>query len=528
MGDSGGEREAADVRIGVAVSGGGNRAAAWAFGSLAALVATGTSADVVSVSSVSGGSIANGAVAAAGDFRAQRDAGAFAADIGPALRVAAVDGLFFPGTATRSYVLGTLGWAGLTTVAGLGLLAAAGRETSLLGYALAGGGAGGAIGWKLGGLVQLPRSLLLAVGAALGALATWGGATLTRGRHGGGLWLTLGLLTLAWLVMSWFAIVLFSRRGKAVENALAAGLLAAPEGRPLTLADVTSGVNHVICATDLESGDQFYLAPRFLYGFREGISTTAPSTVTLAAAVQASAALPGAFPPSVLTTGPFVRDPSVTVPPAPPERVVLVDGGVYDNMADQWEAGLARRLTVCPALAAVQEPADVLVVANASEGWVWRPFTARTRIGRELLGLQRDQGVQYDVSTSRRRNQLLERFKLSRATGAGLVGVIVMIDRVPMTLAASFAVGDDPVAVRAREAESFIAAQHDDATWEAMAERNAGVATTLGPIGQDATLDLMEHAYTSTIVGLYVLHGIGQLTPFPRPLYAAVIAGTGP
>jgi hypothetical protein len=38
----------------------------------------------------------------------------------------------------------------------------------------------------------------------------------------------------------------------------------------------------------------------------------------------------------------------------------------------------------------------------------------------------------------------------------------------------------------------------------------------------------MEHAYTSTVVGLYVLHGIGRLTPFPRALYAAVIAGTGP
>jgi hypothetical protein len=334
-------------------------------------------------------------------------------------------------------------------------------------------------------------------------------------------------LAVVWLAMGWLATVLFSRRGKAVENALAGGLLASPDGKPLTLADVATGVNHVMCATDLESGDQFYLAPKFLYGYREGISTNGPATVTLAAAVQASAALPGAFPPSVIATGPFVRDPSVSDPTTPPERVVLSDGGVYDNMADQWESGLLSRIKVCPDLGPVQEPADVLVVANASEGWDWKPFTAKGRIGRELLGLQRDQGVQYDVSTSRRRNQLFERFKASQAAGAGLVGVIVMIDRLPMTLAAPFKIGRDPMAVRAGEAVEFLNRRHSPGVWQAMADRNAAVATTLGPIGKDATLDLMEHAYTSTIVGLYVLHGIGGLVPFARDVYAAAITAAG-
>lgn len=517
------------MRIGVAVSGGGHRASAWALGSLAALVATGSSAEVVSVSSVSGGSIANGAVAAAGDFRAKDDTDAFASDIGPALRVVAVDGLFFHGPTTRRYLIGTLGWAGLTVLAGLGLLAAgvaAGRETLLGGYAIGGGVVGAAIGLKLAGLVELARSVLGVVGAALGGLAMWGGAALTGGLHGSAMWATLAALTVVWLVMGWVAVVLLSGRGRAVERALGAGLLSSPDGRPLTLSDVASGVNHVVCATDLESGDQFYLSPRFLYGFREGISTSAPTTVTLAAAVQASAALPGAFPPSVINTGRFVRGPSVTAPSVPPERVVLTDGGVYDNMADQWESGFARRLTACPDLAAIQEPAEVLVVANASEGWDWRPFTARHRIGREVLGLLRDQGVQYDVSTARRRNQLLERFQASRASGQGLVGVIVMIDRVPLTLAAPFAVGDDPVAVRAREAVAFIQAQHSPAEWQAMADRNGAVPTTLGPLGEATTLDLMEHAYTSTIVGLYVLHGIGRLVQFPRAIYAAAIGQT--
>ena len=515
------------MRIGIAVSGGGHRATAWALGSLAALVATGASADVVSVSSVSGGSIANGAVAKAGDFRHFDDSADFAAAVGPTLRITAVDGLFFPGRATQAYLLATIGFAGLTVVAALGLLAAlvaAGRESQLVGHAVLGAVLGAGVGWVLSGLVRLPRPLLTLAWAALGALVAWGGAALTGGLHGGGLWVALVVLGAGWLLMAWVTLVLLSGRGKAVERALATGLLSHPtESRPLMLGEITTGVNHVLCASDLESGDQFYLAPRFLYGFREGLSTTGPASVSLAAAVQASAALPGAFPPSVIATGPFVRDPSISLPATPPQRVVINDGGVYDNMADQWESGLEPRLSICEPLREIQEPAEVLVVANASEGWDWRPFDATGRIGHEMLGLQRDQGVQYDVSTARRRNQLLDRFRRSKEVGTGLVGVIVMIDRVPMNLAQPFAGGHDEVAERARRAVAFIEAQHSQLDWKAMADRNAAVPTTLGPIGTATVLDLMEHAYTSTMVGLYVLHGIGSLAPFRRDLYAAAM-----
>jgi predicted acylesterase/phospholipase RssA len=518
------------MRVGIAISGGGHRATAWAIGTLAALVETGTNQEVVSVASVSGGSIANGAVARAGDLKLHTDGRAFAAAMGPTLRVVATDGLFFPGRATRGYVASTLGLVGIFAIAGVGLLAAlvaAGREPRLIWYAALGLVVGAAIGWVLGGWMHVPRPLVVVVGAALGTIVAWGGAALTGGLHGSGLWVTLAMLGLAWLVLGWLALELLARRGQAVERALAHGLLAHPtERRPMMLAEVESTVNHVFCATDLESGDHFYMAPRFLYGFREGISTTGPTSVSLAAAAQASAALPGAFPPAVIATGPFVRDPSIDVPPTPPERVVLSDGGVYDNMADQWESGLPRRLTICAPLQEVQEPAQVLVVSNASATWEWMPFVANGRIAHELVGLLRDQGVQYDVSTARRRNQLLERFQRNRRAGTGPVGVIVMIDRLPMSLAQPFTAGSDEIAARAVEAVRFLDTCHTPDEWEAMAERNAHVATTLGPIGVDTTLDLMEHAFTSTVVGLYVLHGMGSLVEFPRAVYAAELEGS--
>ena len=56
------------AKIGVAISGGGHRATVWGWGALLALVDMGVNADVVSIASVSGGSIASGVVANAGDY----------------------------------------------------------------------------------------------------------------------------------------------------------------------------------------------------------------------------------------------------------------------------------------------------------------------------------------------------------------------------------------------------------------------------------------------------------------------------
>ena len=85
------------MRIGVALSGGGHRATAWGLGVLAALVETSSHQDVVTIASVSGGSITNGVVAVNGDFTALEDRDDFITGIEPTLRVVARDGLFFRG-----------------------------------------------------------------------------------------------------------------------------------------------------------------------------------------------------------------------------------------------------------------------------------------------------------------------------------------------------------------------------------------------------------------------------------------------
>jgi hypothetical protein len=291
---------------------------------------------------------------------------------------------------------------------------------------------------------------------------------------------------------------------------------------------VARPVNHVFLATDLESGDQFYLAPRFLYGFREGVADPAGSATTVATAVQASAALPGAFPPIRVDVEEFVR-PWTVRPDAPsplPDRVWLSDGGVYDNMAEQWESGFEGRVERWPALGELQQPAEVLVVANASAAWDWAPFGSPGLLMREVTGLLRDQGVQYDVSTSRRRSELLTRFRLAEIQSSGLNGVIVMIDRSPYRVCDAFQTGSgDPRDLRAAEALAYLG---EDATsrqrWDELVARNAGAKTTLGPLGAETTVDLIEQAYVGTIVNLYVVHGLGALVAFDRSRFEALIA----
>lgn len=518
------------MSLGVAVSGGGHRATAWAFGALAALVESGANKQVVSVSSVSGGSIANGVVARAGDYTEQTP-GRFRQAITPALRVVATDGIFLTGPLTNLYLRVTFGLIG-TTISGLlaflaaSLAAGRGAESHWV-VAVAGVIAGGYVGWKLGGLLRLSGLVVALVdGAATGAMV-WLAATLTSDLHGLSLWSALLGFGVGWFLLAWLTMWRFSRRGSAVRRALEAGLLVDPNDKKKAtmLADVNSSVNHVICATDLQAGGQFYFTPEFIYGYREGWSTSAPAGLTLATAVQASAGFPGGFPPSRVTTPGFERDQNIKIPAAPPDHVVLSDGGVYDNMGDEWELGLTERLLYCQPLTNVQStPADVLVVANASPMWDWSPFGGFGLIRREITALLRVEDVQYNVSTSRRRNQLVQLFTASGGVTPGKGGVIVMIDRVPMRLALPFTRSKDPrVAARAERAVEFLNSMNTD--WEAIATRNSAVATTLGPIGTSATLDLMDHAYTSTMVGLYVLHGIGELKPFPRSDYLSAING---
>ena len=91
----------------MALSGGGHRASLFAAGALLGLVDASVQTRVVSISSVSGGSITNGIVAASGDLQGM-DRAALEAALRPGIEVFARQGLFFPGQVTDRYVQVTL------------------------------------------------------------------------------------------------------------------------------------------------------------------------------------------------------------------------------------------------------------------------------------------------------------------------------------------------------------------------------------------------------------------------------------
>jgi len=231
--------------IGVAVSGGGHRASMWGLGPLLYLVDAGKNGEVGAISSVSGGSITNGVVAHEVDY-AHVSPAAFDQAVRPLVHHVAEVGLFFWGPATNTYVRCQL-------------------ASAFMGVAV-----------FIAGVV-----LLCLQGLTWAAAAT----------------LLAGIVILA-LVARWF-----ERRSDILDMALAKTHFHA-DGQPTALSAVERSLDHIFCATELQSADHLYFAPTFVSSYALGHGT--PANLRLSTAVQASACLPGAFSRRRLPVAPHV------------------------------------------------------------------------------------------------------------------------------------------------------------------------------------------------------------------------------
>jgi len=265
------------------------------------------------------------------------------------------------------------------------------------------------------------------------------------------------------------------------------------------LGDMHTGVDHIIAAADLQTAEQAYFSSRFLYSYRLGWGT--PSDLSVAWAAQASACLPGAFAPVALDATAFAFD---DPRPEAPDRFLLVDGGVYDNMGTEWSINVRKRITRTGVPSPPPVVPDELIVVNASAaaGVAARRSVTWPLVG-EITSLLADKDVMYDQTTAVRRRLLYQQFTASRRTesGGGLTGVLAQIDRTPTALATSFAPGDDEAAERART----VLEQLPDVDWEAEAEANSAVKTALSKIDPDRAARLLRHAYALTMADAVVL-----------------------
>lgn len=437
-----------DKSLAVSLSGGGHRATVFALGALMYLVDAKANADVTSIASVSGGSLTNGLVGQNLNFR-ETDGAEFRNRVaGPLATQIAKRGTLFAPLLSKVYV----------AILGIG---------AILVFAIP------VIFFEL----WYVRFLLIIIG-----LLVWG----------------------------WF----FGLRGRVCARAFATTIFS-PEDRETRLEQLKKkDLDHVICSTEFRSSEQVYFAGDFVYSYALGHG--GPGGLSLARAVQASAAFPGGFPPAVMSTKQHnftgAPTPAAGGPPEPPTHMVLTDGGVYDNMGEQWARGFAARIKRCSKLEPGRRAPNQLVVVNGSARIPWIPFSRRLipLVG-ELLSLMRVLNVLYINTTNVRRQAIVDSFRPADppdpSKAAALPSVLVQIAQSPFVVANAFASNTKPVGDRARDVLEFLKNGPGSDEWTMIARDNSAVATSLSKFGTDVTARLIYQGYVVTMCNLNVLFG---------------------
>lgn len=431
--------------LAVSLSGGGHRATLFVLGALMYFVDAKANAHVTSIASVSGGSLTNGFVGQTLNFRETNGAEFRKRVASPLATQIAKSGTLFAPLLTKVYLL--VLFAGALLVMGIPLIVPG--------------------AWYV-------RLLLFVAG-----LAVWGWLFGARGL----------------LCARAFRITLFS-----------------PSGRETTLGELKKrDLDHVICSTEFRSAEQVYFSGDFVYSYALGHG--GPAKLSLARAVQASAAFPGGFPPAILPTKQhqFTGAPSATAggPPEPPAEMVLTDGGVYDNMGEQWARGFAARVKRCPDLGPGRSAPNQLVVVNASARIPWNPFRKRLMplVG-ELAALIRVNDVMYINTTNVRRQAIVDSYNPADPTKASaLPSALVQIAQSPFVVASAFANETAPVGERAKQVLEFLMNGPSRDEWTKIARENSAVSTSLSKFGTEVSARLIYQGYVVTMCNLHVLFG---------------------
>ncbi len=312
-------------------------------------------------------------------------------------------------------------------------------------------------------------------------------------------WYWLARLGLFVAAVSAWDVVLLQRRGVICGRAYAATLFRR-NGSPAKLADIRrAGIDHVVCATHLHAGEHMYFSGDFVYAYRFGWGS--PTNLPLHVPVQASTAVPGAFPPRWMRSAPFGLTHAVEKVPS---WIALADGGVYDNMADQWLSGFSHRENVP---AEIKRP-DLFVIANASASMGMQPVSAmRLPLVGEMAALKRSESIMYDNSASIRKSDLVDRFDAAGAGGDGArfgePGALLDIRSDPFGAAEFFSDKDASWPERAGRARAALARKPAD--WVSDGDWAAGMPTNLNKWGVAHSARLLRHAYALAAMNLHVL-----------------------
>lgn len=539
--------------IGIALSGGGHRAAVFCLGAMLYLVDAGLNRSVTTISSVSGGSILNGYLGLLQTSFNKLTPEAFERHAGQLATKIAGD---------------PLRWNHTCVFVGAALL----LLSSL---------------WTLISSLALQTCLVVLVLVASGIVGQKSGGTLWAWW---GTWAYLTAICLAFLVAltrffcpfrsdattSWIAVgvalfcaVAFTQRNTIASLAFGASVCRREKHSHFStprLEDLSAGVTHIICATEMHGGQHLFFSRDFVYA--PGIGVGSPGGLPLRAAIQASANVPVAFPFRLLRTSRFrfrlwdgtrLKDgPYATGMVGDlgkifklPVWLRLCDGGVFDNLGVSWFLRARRRFAAIQSQAAhmfialdvgrlwdnaekvkqvnelvrlgesatraLSSP-DKIVAVNGGKAPTWRNHSSsQIPLLREFLEAREIASVMYSNTQSERVRDLRARFGSANPPGA-------VIDIAEIGVDPSL---DDCVGEAVRRRDAFL----EQVPWSEVAiddldeltQRNSAIPTTLRPLGAERTTDLLLHGYLQAMVSLHIKLGYPLLARPERSRFRALI-----
>jgi predicted acylesterase/phospholipase RssA len=312
--------------------------------------------------------------------------------------------------------------------------------------------------------------------------------------------LTVGLIL--------FLIWLLSIRGKICRMAFAKILFSSQDKKEVLLDSLShDNIDHVICATELHAGEHIYFSGNFVYSYRCGLGLS--KSATLAEAVQASAAFPPLLPPVWINSLPcnFAGGQSDI-----PSKLILTDGGVYDNMGEQWIVGLPERKKRSPEIKKLAMDADVVILVNSTAGIEYTPVSWFNQI--PLLGectmFYRIICALFDQTTTARRKNLFTDFKNALVTGKGMQGIMVMLEETPFSMLDWMNNTTESELEKSRSRAVAVLDKLPEGyrkDWDTIKEISLRTSTTFRIINQSTAENLIYHAFIVAMINAHVILG---------------------
>jgi predicted acylesterase/phospholipase RssA len=309
-------------------------------------------------------------------------------------------------------------------------------------------------------------------------------------------WIVLILLLLSGVIYrGLFQEAKYSKVLGAVHNSITGGSLLVKDWG--TVNKESSGVMHVLVATDLLSGEPMYFSSRFVHCRCYGWS--APGELRTAEALYSSAAFPAVMPPKKLRLSRLAFQ-NGEMPGPLPRSVRLADGGVYNNLGTDWFDVLAEQSrTSRPLLwpfgeVKIDSPPLIetsnVIVVNASA-----PSRRVRRLLPFPLSLSRIMSVLYDNTVRPRVRSMLSENR-----------PLIDIDNSPIELAKRLAQLEGEAGIRAKALATKLEGMTDE-FWADFKSDAAGTKTKLSGAGRRTGARLMLHGYLLSLVLLHVRFG---------------------